>query len=159
MEKENYLLKFLNDDDIDWLISVGLKTSINLDRIIIEEGITTQALYFVLTGTFSIRLSSFGNQSVAQVGPGEVLGEMSYLDGRPPSATLQASETAEVLEVPQTVLTTKLETDPQFASRFFRGLCVVLTDRLRDILNPEDEVPPPVDPERMACILERLRNA
>ena len=137
----------------------GVKNPINPDQVIIEEGIANQALYFGLNGNFSIRLSILGNQSVAQVGPGEVLGEMSFVDGRPPSATVQAAEEAEVLEVPQMALTAKLGTDPEFASRFFRGLCVVLADRLRDTLNPGAEVPPPLDPERMARILERLRNA
>lgn len=159
MEKENYLLEGLNDTDIDWLISVGLKTPISADQTLIEEGINNEALYIVLNGTFSIRLSILGNQSVAQVGPGEVLGEMSYVDGRPPSATVQASEQAEVLEIPRSMLTAKLEADREFSTRFFRALCVVLANRLRDTLNPDIETPQVSDPERMERILDRLRNA
>ena len=159
MDKENYLIGGLSDEDIDWFISVGLKTPISADQSLIEEGITSEALYIVLTGAFSIRLSILGNQSVAQVGPGEVLGEMSYVDGRPPSATVQATEPAEVLEIPRLALTAKLETDPEFATRFFRALCIVLADRMRDTLNPDADTPPASDPERMERILERLRNA
>ncbi|MDP6037132.1 MAG: cyclic nucleotide-binding domain-containing protein [Candidatus Latescibacteria bacterium] len=159
MEKENYLLEGLNDTDIDWLISVGLKTPINADQTIIEEGIPSEALYIVLNGTFSIRLFILGNQSVAQVGPGEVLGEMSYVDGRPPSATVQATDNAEVLEVPSSDLTAKLETDREFSTRFFRALCVVMADRMRDTLNPDAETPQASNPERMEHILDRLRNA
>lgn len=159
MKKENYLLEGLNETDIDWLISVGLKTPINAEQILIEEGINSEALYIVLNGTFSIRLSILGNQSVASVGPGEVLGEMSYVDGRPPSATVQAADNAEVLEVPRSLLTAKLEIDREFSTRFFRALCVVLADRLRDTLNPDAKAPQVSDPERMERILDRLRNA
>jgi CRP/FNR family cyclic AMP-dependent transcriptional regulator len=84
---------------------------------------------------------------------------MSYVDGRPPSATVQASEQAEVLEIPRSMLTAKLEADREFSTRFFRALCVVLANRLRDTLNPDIETPQVSDPERMERILDRLRNA
>ena len=37
MEKENYLLEGLNDTDIDWLISVGLKTPISANQILCRQ--------------------------------------------------------------------------------------------------------------------------
>jgi hypothetical protein len=84
---------------------------------------------------------------------------MSYVDGRPPSATVQATDNAEVLEVPSSDLTAKLETDREFSTRFFRALCVVMADRMRDTLNPDAETPQASNPERMEHILDRLRNA
>jgi CRP/FNR family transcriptional regulator, cyclic AMP receptor protein len=53
------------------------------------------------------------------------------VDSRPPLATVTALDAARVLVVPRDILQQKLESDPKFASNFYRALAIFLADRLR----------------------------
>ena len=60
-----------------------------------------------------------------------VLGEISFVDSRPPLATATAVDAARVLAVRREVLQTKLASDSKFAANFYRALATFLADRLR----------------------------
>ena len=57
---------------------------------------------------------------------------MSFVDGRPPSATVQALSDSLLFAIPRRALASKLEADQGFAARFYRALAVFLSQRLRD---------------------------
>lgn len=61
-------------------------------------------------------------------GPGEVLGELSVLDGKPRSATAVAAVDAELTVTPAAVLRTVLDADHEAT----RELLIVIADRLRE---------------------------
>ena len=65
---------------------------------------------------------------LAVKGPGELLGEMSALDGRPRSATATAMEEIEALIMPASVFQEFLKAHPRIALRLLRAL----TSELRD---------------------------
>jgi CRP/FNR family transcriptional regulator, cyclic AMP receptor protein len=65
---------------------------------------------------------------LAIVGPGELLGELSAIDGEPRSATATALEDVEALEVPASSFVALLERRPDLS----RLLLEVLSRRLRD---------------------------
>ncbi|HEV7450758.1 MAG TPA: Crp/Fnr family transcriptional regulator [Pseudonocardiaceae bacterium] len=69
---------------------------------------------------------------LAVKGPGELLGEMSALDGRPRSATATAMEAVEALVVPASVFQEFLNAHPRVALRLLQVLVSVLrnTDEL-----------------------------
>lgn len=70
-----------------------------------------------------------------RLGSGEVVGEMSFIDARPPSATVTAVEPAVVLAVPRSALAAHLGEDDGFAARFYRALAVFLSRRLRSTVS------------------------
>jgi CRP/FNR family transcriptional regulator, cyclic AMP receptor protein len=59
------------------------------------------------------------------------MGEMSFVDQAPPSATVQAMEPSFVLDIPRRRLNAKLAEDAGFAARFYRALSMFLAARLR----------------------------
>ena len=63
-----------------------------------------------------------------------VVGEMSFLDSQPPSASVRAVKKSWVLAISRKSLTDKLASDMAFAARFYRALGVFLSDRLRSTL-------------------------
>jgi CRP-like cAMP-binding protein len=63
---------------------------------------------------------------------------MSFVDNRPPSATVYALEKSVVLAIPRAALLARLNTDPSFAARFYRALSVFLSDRLRHTVDQLD---------------------
>lgn len=64
---------------------------------------------------------------LAELGPGEVVGEMGVLDGSPRSATATAAEPTDTVELSAALLKEILERFPQATA----GLLRILTTRLR----------------------------
>ncbi len=133
MKKVLYILGELDDDDAEWLSRAGVQRKIPRGDVLIHEGRDIDAVFFVTQGTFSVTTEGAG-QEVARVGAGEVLGEVSYVDRHPPTATVVAVEDSAVLAVSRRVLTAKIQADPGFAGRFYKAVAVFLAERLRSTL-------------------------
>jgi len=129
------ILGELNDRDIDWIVTEGKREILPTGSILIEEDQPLDALYIVLSGTLNVCVAALGNQVVGKIGGGEILGEMSFVDGRLPSATVQAVEECCVLSIPRSLLSEKLEEDVLFSLRFYRAITKFLSSRLRATVN------------------------
>jgi CRP-like cAMP-binding protein len=132
MKQTLYLFGQLQDRDIDWMIRRGQKQQLAPGTTIIEEGKPLQNLYFVLEGSLGVWVKAQGDKMVARLGSGEVVGEMSFIDARPPSATVRAITRAVVLAFPRDEFAAHLEADTAFAAHFYRGVAIFLSDRLRE---------------------------
>lgn len=126
-----HILGELNDQDVDWLITNGVKQSIPQGECVIEQGKAPSSIYIVLEGSFAVIVSGVTTKEIAQVGSGQILGEMSFLEARPPSASVKARTKSQVLAVPIRVLQERLKRDPTFSSRFYKALAMFLSFRLR----------------------------
>jgi CRP/FNR family transcriptional regulator, cyclic AMP receptor protein len=129
MRKVLYILGQLNDSDVEWLARHGARRSIADGETIVREGVPIDTLFITLSGRFRVSLRD--GQEVAQLGAGEVVGEIAFVDASPPSATVTATGDASVLALPRHVLEQHLAADPLFAVRFYRALAIFLADRLR----------------------------
>ncbi len=128
----------LNDSDAAWMLANGVAEKFPLETVLIEQGKSVPAVYLLLEGILGIYIS-IGNNGVQEkeVGKrvkGDILGEMSLIDGGLASATVKTLENAWVLALPQTKLTSKLQEDPGFASRFYRAIAQILSNRYQDLL-------------------------
>lgn len=128
MRKVLYILGELGDSDLQWLLDAGSLRTVQRGTTLIEEGKSNQNLFILVEGELLVSRSGL---ELARLGAGEVVGDMSLIDSRPPSATVGALQTSKVFAVPQRALHAKLERDSQFAARFYRALCVFLANRLR----------------------------
>ncbi|MBI4818702.1 MAG: cyclic nucleotide-binding domain-containing protein [Deltaproteobacteria bacterium] len=139
MRKVLYLFGKFTDQDIDWLIGAGTREDVGKGRALIQEGQPVEKLYLTLSGSFAV---STKNKQIATIGPGEVVGELSFLDSRPPSATVTGAESeGVVVSFSVKRLRSKLKVDTAFASRFYLALGVMLADRMRQnvqMLAPTD---------------------
>jgi bacteriocin-type transport-associated protein len=131
MRKVLYILGELSDDDVEWLIAKGETQRVAAGTTLIHEGRPVDALYIVLDGSVTVLTQALGGQEVAKLGVGEIVGEMSLVDARPPSATVQARERATLFVIPRDELVRRLAQDTGFAARFYRAIALFLSDRLR----------------------------
>jgi len=131
MKNAFLLLRELSNEDLEWLAQHGKPRTLQNGDTLIFEGEQITALYFVLAGTLSVRLSSIDDRELARVSSGEIVGEISFVDNRLPLATVKAITAVTVLEVPRFQLVYKLQKDAGFASRFYLGLSICLADRMR----------------------------
>ena len=135
MKKVLYILGEFEDEDIEWIIATGEKNRVAAGSVLIREGESIDAMSIVLDGWFSVTAAALGNREIARLGSGEILGEMSYVDSRPPSATVTAMEDAMILVLSRDSIVKKLNDDVYFAARFYRALAVFLSDRLRGTIS------------------------
>ncbi|HIK05710.1 MAG TPA: cyclic nucleotide-binding domain-containing protein [Trichormus sp. M33_DOE_039] len=138
LRKVLFVFAILNDSDIDWMISQGIRTKVNPGTVLIEQGKPVEALYILLDGKLGIFVttphSEVEQKEIAKSVKGEILGEMSFVETTTASATVKAAESSVLLALPQHTLAEKLKQDTGFTARFYRAIAVVLTDRIRDRL-------------------------
>lgn len=179
MKKVFFLLGELVDDDIDWMVSTGRREEVAAGTVLIEEGKPIDTLLILLDGTLSVSVSALEGKTIARLTSGAVVGEMSFADARPPSATVQAVETSLVLSIPRERLVEKLQEDEGFASRFYRAIAIFLSTRLRGTVrylgyakdqflqddNTSEDLSPeiidnvPLAKARFDWLLRRLKNS
>lgn len=130
-KKALFILSQLNNDDIDWIVQKGKKEVFAPGEILIYEGRQHDALYIVLNGSMSVWIEAQESKELAKIGSGELVGEVSFIDARPPLATVKAIEETHLLAIPRRQLVLKLQQDMGFASRFYYGISLCLADRMR----------------------------
>jgi CRP-like cAMP-binding protein len=150
MKKALYMLAEFSDRDFDWLLTAGRKKAVHAGSTLIREGEPTDALYIVLEGALVVSLEAIGGKEVAKLGSGEVVGEMSFVDSRNPSATVKAAIDSLVWSIPRSQLATKLLQDRDFASHFYHAVAVFLSDRLRGTMNPQTDSDLPASSDNSA---------
>jgi CRP-like cAMP-binding protein len=133
MRKVLYILGQLSDSDIDWIAQSGKKIIHPVDTKLITFGEQNPMLYIVLDGELSVQTNT--NFELAKIFSGEILGEMSFIDSRPPSANVIVTMEASVLEISKDVLNEKLSQDPAFGSRFYRAIAMFLSQRMRNTIS------------------------
>lgn len=134
MKKALYLLSEFSDRDFDWLLTAGRRKTVSAKDILIRQGEPIDALYVLLAGTLAVQIGP-DHREIAQLSAGEIVGEMSFIDARPPSATVRALENASIWVIPRTTLSSKLLQDVEFASHFYHSMAVFLSDRLRSTVS------------------------
>jgi CRP-like cAMP-binding protein len=178
MRRVLYILSLLTDEDIDWLVGVGERQPIASGAAIVNEGQPIQAIYLVLSGRFSVVVGA-QKYKLADLSAGEMIGEISLIDSRPPTATVIATEPSIVLRVGQSAIHAKLKNDQAFAARLYKAIAVFLAQRLRHTvvtlgfadsrkLDEELDASDELDPElldsvalggaRFNSVLDRLSN-
>jgi CRP/FNR family cyclic AMP-dependent transcriptional regulator len=130
LKKVLYFLGILDDTDVEWMVRNGHRRIVPVGKTIIREGEPTEALFFVLAGEFAVT-SKKVKAEIARIQSGEVVGEISFVDSRPASATVTAVAESVVGAVPIEALERRLEQEHSFKARFFKSIAVTLAGRLR----------------------------
>lgn len=129
MRKALYILGILDDSDVSWLGTTGKSRFLRAGTVIIKQGVPVDSVFIVLDGQLQV---SSGSVEIAKLSAGEIVGEISFVDSRPPSASVTATVDSQVVAIPKAALNAKLEKDLGFASRFFLALATFLAARLRE---------------------------
>jgi CRP/FNR family cyclic AMP-dependent transcriptional regulator len=163
MRKAFFFFGILSDTDIDWMLAVGHRETVRAGSRLIAEGAALTDVYVVIEGTLAVSTKASGAE-IARLRAGELVGELSFVDARPPSATITAVEDSVVLALPVSVLAKRLE-QVDFAARFYRALAVFLADRLRTTVGrlgygrPEAATETASEDELNPAVLEKVALA
>ncbi len=132
MSREIVVRDGLRDEDLVWLFRVGEEKKIESGATLIREGNRTDDLFVVVRGQFSVRKVEFETEHLATLGAGELIGEISFLEGSPASATIVAEQESVVLAVDHQELNRRIIEDVAFAARLYRAFALVAERRLRN---------------------------
>lgn len=135
MQKVLFLFGELNDDDIDWLITTGEIAKIPPGTVLITENEPLANLYILLEGAVSVSIEVMDTiKEIAVLSSGEVFGELSFMDHRLPTASVETLEDCLVLSIAREQISERLNQDVGFAARFNRAIAIFLASRLRNMV-------------------------
>jgi CRP-like cAMP-binding protein len=119
----------------DWALiwDKSQQVAFSKDDVLIHAGRQPRRIFVILAGM--ARVESPPGTKVAQVGVGDICGEMSFLEGTVASASVIADTALDALVVEQNALNQLFELYPHLGSRFYRSLALNLSRRLRKQLS------------------------
>ena len=136
MRKALYILADLEDEDIIWMSRAGSVREIGAGETLIHAGSPLSHLYFVTEG--ALEVVTRAGARIAELGLGEVVGEMSFVEKRVPSVSVRAVRPTRLLAIPREAMLAAFAEDKGLAMRFYRALAVFLSDRLRAMSDHDD---------------------
>jgi CRP-like cAMP-binding protein len=123
------LFKELPEPGLQMLAERGRPKHFATGDLIMRQGDASDALHVITRGRVRVERDQPGDAPLllAELGPGDVIGEMGLLDNAPRSATVTALEDTETLELHGTVVALVIMQFPQIATALLR----ILSRRLR----------------------------
>lgn len=98
------------------------------DQLLLQEGATSTCMYWIQKGQLVVsKTSANGEIVLGHLGSGELVGEISFLDNQPRSASVKALTDCELLEIPQDAIENIFKTQP----KWLEILVKTLAERLR----------------------------
>lgn len=137
LRKVLVLFAELHERDIEWLRRIGRLQRLRAGAVLLEQGQAVPALYLMMAGEARIQVNGEGGMRiVGSSRRGELLGEMTLLNPAESGASAQvdAPDGMEVLRIDKGELIAGLSNDVGRATRFWRALARMLSQRSRDQL-------------------------
>lgn len=118
------LFSTCNQRELGQVATLTVPAEVPAGAVLTRQGQTGGLAYVIASGTAEV---ARGGKRLARLGPGDVVGELSLLDGEPRSATVKALTDLEVLEISADDLRRLLRKAPSVT----RKLLEALSERLR----------------------------
>lgn len=114
----------LDDGECGRLAGIASIVRLKKGQILIKQGKRDDSLYVVINGRIQVNrdTGAGGYVTLACIREGEMAGEMGFLDGSEHSATLQADDTTDVLQIKRKHLESLLDEHPQIVYKLMRAI-------------------------------------
>jgi len=131
-------LAYLTANDWALIADKASRMQFKAGEQFVHRGKRTHGVYFLVKGTASVQIAGHGK--AREIGPGEVCGEISFLDELPATADVVAGDPVLAYYLDRPTLQSLFELFPHLGSRFYRSLASILSRRLRELI--DRPVPP-----------------
>lgn len=125
----NYLFRGLAKEQIDRIADIVEQRRFDGGETIVRQFDRDTDMMIVVTG--GAKIKSFSGESLAEVGPGSVIGEVSLIDDQPRSATVVAVGTTILAVIPGKKLAELVNEDVSLKAQLVLNISKVLCQRLR----------------------------
>ncbi len=125
--------RYLTDHDRQQLHKRADRLTRRRGEVLLAQGAKEHKIFLILQGYVRVELADQGQGiAVARLGPGQVFGEMSFLEEDTGAvASVVAEDDVVVNVVKETDVLSLLSSDPGFSARFYQSLAVTMAHRLR----------------------------
>ena len=123
-------LEYLTQNDWMLVLDRARKVLFQKGEVMLHQARQQKMIYLIGSGRAHVQAGTKG--LIAHLGPGEIYGEMAFLENGVASASVVAVDSVEAFAVEWSSLTDLFELFPHLGSRFYRSLAVNLSRRLRD---------------------------
>ena len=125
-------LVYLTANDWALIVDKAIRRQFKSGESMVQKGRRTHGLYLLLKGTAVVKI---GVNTAREIGPGEICGEISFLDELPATANVNASGDVETFFLDRPMLQSLFELFPHLGSRFYHSLASILSRRLREVID------------------------
>jgi CRP-like cAMP-binding protein len=125
-------LVYLTANDWALIADKATRRQFKTGDSLVQQGRRTHGVFLLLSGTATVQIA--GQTRSTEIGPGEVCGEISFLDELPATADVVASNATETYYLDRPTLQSLFELFPHLGSRFYRSLASILSRRLREVI-------------------------
>lgn len=118
------LISDLSEAQCSDLSSIATTRSLQDQDILIEQGQSDETLHIVASGTLAVERSTAGGDTITLhiLKPGDLAGEMGFVDGTEHSATLKAMGPTSVVSIRRQDLESLLPSKPELVYGLMRGI-------------------------------------
>ena len=140
-----FFLGQLNDRDIEWMLQNGDRMMLDAGDRVITKGESIISLYIVISGQLAVYANSNHNECIAKLESGEMVGEMSFLESRPPSVSVIVTKPSTIFQISRDKINSRLLKNAEFKASFYYAMALFLSNRLRETTgklgfgNPEED--------------------
>lgn len=129
--KELKIFHGIRDDERSLFKVQGLLTfrQAKAGDVIVQQGSPSDEMFVVISGQTEVRA---GGKVVAHRGPGDVIGEMGFFDGRLRSATIIATRPTEVMSIQRWEFDALVEQDWHLGYRILQAVVVAMAAKLEE---------------------------
>ncbi|MGA7616138.1 MAG: cyclic nucleotide-binding domain-containing protein [Thermoanaerobaculia bacterium] len=133
-QSDHPLFRYFDEAERQRVESLAEMRRLDDGDYLIRESESDSTLYAVEDGRLEIVVRRDGKETVtATVGPGDVLGEVSFIDDSPRTVSVRAAEDATAVRAwKKSALTNDLAGRPDLLAKFAVAMSELLVERLRD---------------------------
>ncbi|HJQ40573.1 MAG TPA: cyclic nucleotide-binding domain-containing protein [Thermoanaerobaculia bacterium] len=129
-ESDHPLFRYFTERERGRMEGIAQLRRVAANDYLIRAGDGDATLFAVEDGHLDIIAGA--DTVVATVGPGDVLGEVSFIDDSPRAVSVRAGEETTVRAWDKRTLSEALAFDPQLLAKFAVAMSELLVERLRD---------------------------
>ena len=126
-------LEYLSANDWSLILDKSKRVTFKRGESLVQQTRQVKVVYLLIKGSAKVEVSKM---KIAEVGPGEICGEMAFLENSKPSATVTATDEVEAAAIEWSALSELFQLFPHMGSRFYRSIAISLSRRLREQIGP-----------------------
>jgi extracellular factor (EF) 3-hydroxypalmitic acid methyl ester biosynthesis protein len=132
-------LVYLTANDWALVTDKAVRVCFKKGDILVQRGKKANGIYFLIKGIAAVQIPA--QAKPRGIGPGEICGEMSFLEDAAASASVLATEELEAFHLDRPAIESLFELFPHLASRFYRSVATNLSRRLRELIGAASVMP------------------
>jgi len=130
------MCKDFDSDEVEKLAALCKSIRFEAGDVIVAEDARGRDLYFIKSGRAQINLSGPSSRddagAISKILPGQVFGELGFIDGARRSTWVIAIDELEVIQLAWEDFSQLTASDTTIAYKFIYNLALVIAERLRD---------------------------